>query len=79
MLNAQSNKICVFVIYGISKYINLAKIKVNQSWEYQSTWPASWEIWMQIKKEQLEMDMEQQNGSSQERSTSRLYIVTLLI
>ena len=53
--------------------------KFFKRWEYQSTWPASWEIWMQIKKEQLEMDMEQQNGSSQERSTSRVYIVTLLI
>ena len=32
-------------------------------WEYQTTWPASWEICMQIKKEQLELDMEQQTGS----------------
>ena len=27
------------------------------------TWPASWEICMQVKKQQLEPDMEQQNGS----------------
>ena len=27
------------------------------------TWPASWEICMQIKKEQLELDKEQQTGS----------------
>ena len=25
--------------------------------------PASWEIWMQVKKQQLELDMEQQTGS----------------
>ena len=31
--------------------------------EYQTTWPASWEICMQVKKQQLEMDMEQQIGS----------------
>ena len=31
--------------------------------EYQSTWPASWEICMQVKKQQLEVDMEQQTGS----------------
>ena len=31
--------------------------------EYQSTWPASWEICMQIRKQQLELDMEQQTGS----------------
>ena len=33
---------------------------------------------MQVKKQQLELDMEQQTGSKSERSTSRLYIVTLL-
>ena len=32
-------------------------------WEYQATWPASWEICMQVRKQQLEMDMEQQTGS----------------
>ena len=31
--------------------------------EYQTTWPTSWEICMQIKKQQLELDMEQQTGS----------------
>ena len=41
--------------------------------------PASWDIYMQVKKQQLELDMEQQTGSSWERSMSRLYIVTLLI
>ena len=32
-------------------------------WEYQTTWPASWEICMQVKKQQLELDMKQQTGS----------------
>ena len=27
-------------------------------WEYQTTSPASWEICMQVKKQQLELDME---------------------
>ena len=31
--------------------------------EYQTTWPASWEICMLVKKHQLELDMEQQTGS----------------
>ena len=31
-------------------------------WEYQTTWPASWETCMQVKKQQLESDMEQQTG-----------------
>ena len=30
--------------------------------EYQTTWPASWEICMQVKKQQLEADMEQEPG-----------------
>ena len=32
-------------------------------WEYQTTWPASWETSIQVKKQQLELDMEQQTGS----------------
>ena len=32
-------------------------------WEYQTTWPASWEMCMQVRKQQLELDMEQQTGS----------------
>ena len=31
--------------------------------EYQTTWPASWEICMQVRKQQLELDREQQTGS----------------
>ena len=37
--------------------------KLFNRWEYQTTWPASWEICMQVKKQQLELDMEQQTGS----------------
>ena len=33
----------------------------------QSTWPASWEICMHISKQQLELDMEQEAGSKQEK------------
>ena len=32
-------------------------------WEYQTTLPASLEICMQVKKQQVELDMEQQTGS----------------
>ena len=37
--------------------------KFFKRWEYQTTWPASWEIYMQVKKQQLELDMEQHTGS----------------
>ena len=33
--------------------------KFWKRWEYQTTWPASWEICMQVNKQQLELDMEQ--------------------
>ena len=32
-------------------------------WEYQTTWPDSWKTYMQVRKQQLELDMEQQTGS----------------
>ena len=36
----------------------------SRDWnEYQTTWPASWEICMQVNKQQLELDMEEQTGS----------------
>ena len=37
--------------------------KFWKRWEYQTTWSASWEICMQVKKQQLELDMRQQTGS----------------
>ena len=39
------------------------KLCIFKRWEHQTTWPASWEICMQVKKQQLELDMEQQTGS----------------
>ena len=37
--------------------------KFWERWEYQTTRPASWEICMQVRKQQLELDMEQQTSS----------------
>ena len=30
-----------------------------QKWEYRTTWPASWEICLQVRKQQLELDIKQ--------------------
>ena len=50
---------------------NCGKLK---RWEYQATWPASWEICIQFRKQQLELDMEQQTGSKLGREyTKALY------
>ena len=41
--------------------------KFFKRWEYQTTWPAFWEICIQVRKHELELDMEQQTGSKQEK------------
>ena len=41
--------------------------KFWKRWEYQTTWPTSWEICMQVRKQQLELDMEQQTGFKLEK------------
>ena len=47
----------------LSGWITINCGKFWERWEYQTTWPASWEIYMQVRKQQLELDMEQQTGS----------------
>ena len=54
-------------------------VKFLKRWEYQITWPASWKICMQVKKQQLKLDMEQQTGSKSGKEYVRLYIVILVI
>ena len=46
--------------FGIVSTTNCGKF--FKRWEYQTTWPASWETCMQVKKQQLELDMEQLTG-----------------
>ena len=47
--------------------------KFFKRWEYQTIWPASWEICMQVKKHLLEWDTVNRLVSNWERSMSRLY------
>ena len=47
----------------LTVWITIKCGKFWKRWEYQTTWPASWEICMQVRKQQLELDMEQQTGS----------------
>ena len=49
------------------------------TWEFETTLPASWEICMQVKKQQSELDIEQQTGSKMGKEyVKAVYIVTLL-
>ena len=47
----------------LTVWITINCEKFWKRWEYQTTWPASWETCMQVRKQQLELDMEQQTGS----------------
>ena len=47
----------------LTVWITINSGKFWERWKYQTTWPASWEICMQVKKQQLELNMEQQTGS----------------
>ena len=62
-----SRKTCISALLIVPKpltvWITINCEKFLKRWEYQTTWPASWEICMQVKKQQLELDMEQQTGS----------------
>ena len=53
--------------------------KFFKRWEYQTTWPASWEICMQVKKQQFEPDMEQWTGSKLGKEYIKAVYCTLLI
>ena len=45
---------CVWITTNCGKFF--------KRWEYQTTWPASWEICIQVKKQLTELDMEQLTG-----------------
>ena len=47
----------------LTVWITINYGKFWKKWEYQTTWPASWETYMQVRRQQLELDMEQQTGS----------------
>ena len=47
--------------------------KFWKRWEYQTTWSASWEICMQVRKQQENWTWNNRLVPNRERSTSRLY------
>ena len=60
----QKNIYFCFIDYA--KAFDCESQETRKFWKrqkYQTTWPASWEICMQVKKQELELDMEQQTGS----------------
>ena len=59
----QKNIYFCFIDYAKALWITINCGKFWKRWEYQTTWPASWETYMQGRKQQLELDTEQQTGS----------------
>ena len=61
----QKNIYFCFIDYAkaLTVWITINCGKFWKRWEYQTTWPASWENCMQVRTQQLELDMEQQTGS----------------
>ena len=61
----QKNVCFCFIDYAkaLTVWIPINCGKFWKRWEYQTTCSASWEIYMQVRKPQLELDMEQQTGS----------------
>ena len=64
MVSAQKNIYFCFVDYTKAfDCVDHNKLENLKRWEYQTTLPVSWETCMQVKKQQLELDMEQLPGS----------------
>ena len=60
------NKVMSVLFHMLSRLVNKLS-KFLKRWEYYSILLASWEIWMQVKKQQLELDREQQTVSKSEK------------
>ena len=67
IMQESSRKTSISALLTMSKpltvWITIHCGKFWDRWEYQTTSPASWEICMQLRKQQLELNMEQQTGS----------------
>ena len=62
-----SRKASTFALFTMPKpltvWITTNCGKFFKRWEYQTTWPASWETCMQVTEQKLELDVEQQTVS----------------
>ena len=52
--------------------------KFLKRWEYQTTWPATWDICMQVKKQPLELDMEQAGSRLGKEYIKTVYVPLLI-
>ena len=63
----RSRKTCISALLTMHKlltvWITTKQGKFLKRWEYQTAWPASWEICILVRKQLLELDMKQQTDS----------------
>ena len=68
----QKNNYLCFIDYAkASVWISTNCGKFFKRWVYQTTLPVPWETCMQVKKQQLELDMEQLTGSKLEKEYNK--------
>ena len=72
-----SRKTSIFALLTMPKpltvWITVNCGKFWRRWEYQTTWPASWETYMQVRKQQLELDTEQTGSKSGKEYVKAVY------
>ena len=61
------------ILKPLTVWITINSGKFLKSWEYQTIWPATWQICMQVKKQQLELDMEQTGSKSGKEFVKAVY------
>ena len=66
-INKNTSEFQKNIFFGFIDCVDHNKQKFFKIWEYQTTLPATWEICIQIKKEQLELGVEQRTGSKEEK------------
>ena len=63
LLKKKSTSASLTMLKLLTMWITTNFGKFLKRWEYQTTLPTSWKICIQVKKQQLKPDMEQQTGS----------------
>ena len=58
----------IYCAKGLTMWITTSGGKFWKRWAYQTTWPTSRATCMQVRKQQLELDMKQQTGSKLEKN-----------
>ena len=67
LLNRKPLYFHICFVQCVTNMYHVPSGKLWKRWEYQTTWPSSWETYMQVRKQHLELDMEQQTGSKYEK------------